>query len=72
MVTRSAGLNRAFDTLPQLDKHGENTGKRVKAKYGASTTWTGKLLYRLNAGRHGGCPILAFGITPKLIEGRKE
>lgn len=72
MVTRSAGLNRVFDTLPQLDKHGETTGKRVKAKYGASTTWMGKLLYRLNAGRHGGCPILAFGITPKLIEDWKE
>lgn len=23
---------------------------------------------RLNAGRHGGCPVLVFGITPKLIE----
>jgi len=27
----------------------------------------GKLLYRLNAGRHGGCPVLFFGITPKSI-----
>lgn len=68
MVTRSATLNPVFDKVPQLDKAGEKVGKTVKAKYGASTTWMGKLLYRLNAGRHGGCPVLVFGITPKLIE----
>ena len=77
LLTRSAGLNAAFETIPQLDKLGEpvlhKTGpnkdkpKSVKAKYGASTTWMGKLLYRLNAGRHGGCPVLVFGITPKSI-----
>jgi CRISPR-associated protein Csd2 len=67
MVTRSASLNPVFDKVPQLDKSGEVTGKSVKAKYGASTTWMGKLLYRLNAGRHGGCPVLVFGITPRLI-----
>lgn len=37
-------------------------------KYGASTTWMGKLLYRLNAGRNGACPVLVFGITPHCIE----
>ena len=68
MVTRSASLNPVFDGVPQLDKAGEPVGKSVKTKYGASTTWMGKLLYRLNAGRHGGCPVLVFGITPKLIE----
>jgi CRISPR-associated protein Csd2 len=77
MVTRSASLSPVFDAVPQLTKAGEpelhRTGpkagqpKSVKAKYGASTTWMGKLLYRLNAGRHGGCPVLVFGITPKLI-----
>jgi Restriction endonuclease BglII len=36
-------------------------------KYGASTTWWGKLVYRLNAGRNGGCPVLALGITPACI-----
>lgn len=46
----------------------EEVGKTVRAKYGASTTRMGRLLYRLNAGRHGGCPVLVFGITPKLIE----
>jgi len=40
-------------------------------KYGASTTWMGKLLYRLRAGRNGGCPVLVLGITPKLIEDRQ-
>ena len=77
MVTRSASLNPVFEVVPQLTKAGEpelhKTGvragqpKNVRAKYGASTTWMGKLLYRLNAGRHGGCPVLVFGITPKLI-----
>ena len=55
LLTRSASLNEVFSKLG------------VKNKYGASTTWMGKLLYRLNAGRHGGCPVLVFGITPKLI-----
>lgn len=55
LVTRSADLNPVFSDLG------------IKAKYGASTTWMGKLLYRLNAGRNGGCPILVFGITRKLI-----
>lgn len=82
MVTRSEKLNPVFEVVPQLTKTGEpelfKSGKKagqpktVRAKYGASTTWMGKLLYRLNAGRHGGCPILVFGITPKLIEDWKQ
>ncbi len=77
MITRSASLNAVFEAVPQLTKSGQvemhkvgkkiGQAKTVKAKYGASTTWMGKLLYRLNAGRHGGCPILVFGITPRLI-----
>jgi len=67
MLTRSEKLNPVFEKVPQLDKSGSEVGKTVRAKYGASTTWMGKLLYRLNAGRHGGCPVLVFGITPKLI-----
>ncbi len=74
LVTRSASLNPIFEKLgvrsdnegkPLLDRYGKP--KLVKAKYGASTTWMGKLLYRLNAGRNGGCPVLVFGITPRLI-----
>lgn len=77
LVTRSASLNPVFSRVPKLTKNaapvlhatGPRAGqpKSVKAKYGASTTWMGKLLYRLNAGRHGGCPVLVFGITPRLI-----
>lgn len=67
LVTRSASLNPVFEVVPKLNKQGNETGETVRAKYGASTTWMGKLLYRLNAGRHGGCPVLVFGITPRLI-----
>lgn len=77
VVTRSASMNPVFDVVQQLDKSGNpefikdgpraGQSKPVKAKYGPSTTWMGKLLYRLNAGRHGACPILVFGMTPKLI-----
>lgn len=77
LVTRSASLNQVFEVVPSLKKDGTvkvyQTGAKkgnpmsCKGKYGASTTWMGKLLYRLNAGRHGGCPVLVFGITPKLI-----
>lgn len=69
MVTRSAKLNSIFSTVPRLAKDGREIGKGVMDKYGASTTWMGKLLYRLNAGRHGGCPVLVFGITPDSISG---
>jgi CRISPR-associated protein Csd2 len=55
LLTRSAGLNPVFASLG------------VKTKYGASTTWMGKLLPRLDAGRGGGCPILVLGIGPRLI-----
>lgn len=56
LLTRSAELNEVFKSLG------------VMHKYGASTTWMGKLLYRLKAGRHGGCPVLVLGIKPALIE----
>lgn len=55
IVTRSESLNDLFRTLGVLEK------------YGASTTWMGKLLPRLDAKRNGGCPILVLGITPQLI-----
>lgn len=57
LVTRSAEMNDVFRNLG------------VMHKYGASTTWMGKLTYRLDAGRNGGCPVLVFGITPRLING---
>lgn len=73
LITRSEKLNTVFDKLPLLKKDGtvdtkpDGTPKLCKQKYGASTTWMGKLLYRLNAGRHGGCPVLVFGIKPDVI-----
>lgn len=74
LVTRSAELNSVFRALgPALDRDGNPEKKRngmprmVHEKYGASTTWMGKLLYRLNAGRNGGCPVLAIGIRPACI-----
>jgi hypothetical protein len=62
LLTRSSSLNPVFSSM----------GDVVKRKYGASTTWMGKLLYRLNASRNGGCPVLVFGITPKLIKDWKQ
>ena len=74
LMTRSETLNTIFEQLgPELDKNGKpkllKNGKEklLKAKYGASTTWIGKLIYRIVAGRNGGCPVLVLGITPKLI-----
>lgn len=55
LVTRSRGLNTVFKELGIL------------GKYGASTTWMGKLLKRLDAGRNGACPVLAIGITEQCI-----
>ena len=40
----------------------------IYSKYGASTTWVSKLLPRIEGGGGGGCPILVFGITPKLYQ----
>ena len=62
IVTRSKELNDVFKTI--LD----DNGKSLISKYGASTTWLGKLEYRLKSRRNGGCPILAVGIKKKCIE----
>lgn len=55
IITRSESLNNAFKKLD------------IISKYGASTTWMGKLKPRLDARRHGGCPLLAVGITDRCI-----
>lgn len=66
LVTRSNDLDRVFHLLGMfVDKDGKK--KPVKAKFGASTTHMGKLLPRLDAGRNGGCPVLVFGITRRVI-----
>lgn len=60
IVTRAEELNEIFRKLGLM------------AKYGASTTWMGKLLYRLKSRRNGGCPILAVGIRKPCIAGVPE
>ena len=79
LLTRGVTMEPALKTLGEaLRKDGSVETNRsgrprlVREKYGASTTWMGKLLYRLNAGRNGGCPVLAIGITPKCIEDWSE
>lgn len=73
LVTRSAALNPVFRQMgPALKKDGsiemkDGVPRPTAQKYGASTTWMGKLIYRLNAGRNGGCPVLAIGIKPEAI-----
>ena len=57
IVTRSEELNEIFR------EHG------IINKYGASTTWIGKLTTRLDSRRNGGCPILAIGIRKECVEG---
>lgn len=62
IVTRSEELNEIFKVLK------DDKGESLMKKYGASTTWMGKLIYRLESRRNGGCPILAIGIKKKCIE----
>lgn len=57
IITRSEAMNHIFAAL----------GNDVKKKYGASTTWMGKLLPRIHARRHGGCPLLVVGLTPDTV-----
>lgn len=63
IVTRSEELNEIFKSLTDQE------GKPLMKKYGASTTWMGKLIYRLDSRRGGGCPILAVGIRKGCIQG---
>lgn len=69
ILTRGSSLdNHYFRSLGKVLLADGSEGRNdVHAKFGASTTWMGKLLYRLDAGRNGGCPVLAIGITPRSI-----
>ncbi len=66
ILTRAKELNSIFNAVYSYD-----TVKRqwlpIMRKYGASTTWMGKLLTRLDSRRNGGCPILAIGIKNKCV-----
>lgn len=55
IITRSAELNHVFRALD------------INKKYGASTTWMGKLLPRIGSRRHGGCPLFVVGIKSNTI-----
>lgn len=50
-----------------LNKDGSDGAELVHKKFGASTTTMRKLLYRLEAGRNGGCPVLAIGIKAEAF-----
>ena len=63
IVTRAEDLNEVFK------QEKDDNGIVLMKKYGASTTWIGKLLYRLDSRRNGGCPILAIGIGKECVEG---
>ena len=69
ILTRGTSMNNGFfrSLGKVLNKDGSEGAEEVFRKYGASTTWMGKLLYRLDAGRNGGCPVLAIGITPDCV-----
>lgn len=62
IITRAEELNDVFKTV-----YVPGSSKPIMPKYGASTTWMGKLTYRLDSRRNGGCPILAVGIKKKCI-----
>ena len=70
ILTRGSSMDNAyFKSLGKvLNADGTEGREEVYRKFGASTTWMGKLLYRLDAGRNGGCPVLAIGITPRTIK----
>lgn len=67
IITRAEELNDVFKTV-----YIPGSQKPIMQKYGASTTWMGKLTYRLDSRRNGGCPILAVGIKKKCISDWKE
>ena len=66
IITRARELNDIFRAVT------DSEGRPILRKYGASTTWMGKLLYRLDSRRNGGCPILAIGIKKACVTDWKE
>ena len=66
IITRAEELNDVFRTIYDYDPR-DRRWKPILRKYGASTTWMGKLLPRLDSRRNGGCPVLAIGIRKKCV-----
>ncbi|MEM7662359.1 MAG: BglII/BstYI family type II restriction endonuclease [Pseudomonadota bacterium] len=50
-----------------LNRDGTEGSDEVYSKFGASTTNMNKLLYRLDAGRNGGCPVLVIGLCKEAF-----
>ena len=71
IITRAQDLNDVFKTVYDYDNR-RHEWKPIMRKYGASTTWLGKLIYRLESRRNGGCPILAIGIKKTCISDWSE
>ncbi len=71
IITRSEELNDIFKKVYGFDKT-KNKWVPIMQKYGASTTWMGKLIPRLVSRRHGGCPILAIGIKKSCVSDWSE
>ena len=63
IITRDGDLTEALKEIK------DDTGRSVYKKYGSSTTWTGRLLPKLEARQAGGCPVLVVGIRKECIEG---
>ena len=66
IVTRAENLNDVFKNIK------DDSNQPLIKKYGASTTWMGKLIPRLDSRRNGGCPILAVGIRKECVEDYAE
>ena len=64
IITKSDELAGLFKEIYVPNKEGKMV--QLYEKYGASTTWMGKLIPRIEGGGGGGCPILVFGITKRL------
>lgn len=71
ILTRAEDLNDVFSTVYKYDKS-EGEWIPILSKYGASTTWMGKLLPRLDSKRNGGCPVLAIGIRKTCVSDWEE
>jgi len=69
LITAGVLLTRSADLVGLSNEISARVDiKDFKGKFGASTTWMKKLTYRLDAGRAGGCPILAIGIRSAAVD----
>jgi CRISPR-associated protein Csd2 len=73
IVAAGVLLTRSAELVPLFREIQNRTNiDKFASKYGASTTWMKKLTDRLDAGRAGGCPILAIGIKPTVVSDFEE